>query len=51
MNMYWLINHFEGRKRTTVLVTRQAGGKIHSPEYLVGIITAQDIAKIYGMVD
>ncbi|HEM6089424.1 TPA: hypothetical protein U2B88_001455 [Streptococcus suis] len=50
-SLYQLINHFEGRKRTTVLVTRQAGGKIHSPEDLVGIITAQDIAEIYGMVD
>ncbi|HEP1819962.1 TPA: CBS domain-containing protein [Streptococcus suis] len=50
-SLYHLINHFEGRKRTTVLVTRQDGGKIHSPEDLVGIITAQDIAEIYGMVD
>ncbi|MGQ7461568.1 hypothetical protein ACTGZQ_03310 [Streptococcus suis] len=50
-SLYQLINHFEGRKRTTVLVTRQAGGKLHSPEDLVGIITAQDIAEIYGMVD
>lgn len=50
-SLYQLINHFEGRKRTTVLVTRQAGGNIHSPEDLVGIITAQDIAEIYGMVD
>lgn len=49
--LYQLINHFEGRKRTTVLVTRQAGGKIHSPEDLVGIITAQDIAEILGMMD
>ncbi|HEP1793752.1 TPA: hypothetical protein VB881_000350 [Streptococcus suis] len=50
-SLYQLINHFEGRKRTTVLVTRQAGGKIHSPEDLVGIITAQDLAEIYGMMD
>lgn len=50
-SLYQLINHFEGRKRTTVLVTRQAGGKIHSPEDLVGIITAQDIAEILGMMD
>ncbi|HEL2110367.1 TPA: CBS domain-containing protein [Streptococcus suis] len=50
-SLYQLINYFEGRKRTTVLVTRQAGGKIHSPEDLVGIITAQDIAEIYGMMD
>ncbi|HFI0177133.1 TPA: hypothetical protein ACGORP_001541 [Streptococcus suis] len=50
-SLYQLINHFEGRKRTTVLVTRQAGGKIHSPEDLVGIITAQDLVAIYGMVD
>lgn len=50
-SLYQLINHFEGRKRTAVLVTRRAGGKIHSPEDLVGIITAQDIAEIYGMVD
>lgn len=50
-SLYQLINHFEGRKRTTVLVTRQDGGKIHSPEDLVGIITAQDIAEILGMMD
>lgn len=50
-SLYQLINYFEGRKRTTVLVTRQAGGKIHSPEDLVGIITAQDIAEILGMMD
>lgn len=50
-SLYQLINHFEGRKRTTVLVTRQAGGKIHSPEDLVGIITTQDLAEILGMMD
>lgn len=50
-SLYQLINHFEGRKRTTVLVTRQNNEKLHSPEDIVGIITAQDIAEIYGMVD
>lgn len=50
-SLYQLINHFEGRKRTTVLVSRQASGKLHSPEDLVGIITAQDIAEILGLMD
>ncbi|HEM4474498.1 TPA: hypothetical protein U2D62_000271 [Streptococcus suis] len=50
-HLYQVINHFEGRKRTTVLVSRQASGKLHSPEDLVGIVTAQDLAEIYGMVD
>lgn len=50
-HLYQVINYFEGRKRTTVLVSRQASGKLHSPEDLVGIVTAQDLAEIYGMVD
>ncbi|HEM4282200.1 TPA: hypothetical protein U1Z56_000282 [Streptococcus suis] len=50
-HLYQVINHFEGRKRTTILVSRQASGKLHSPEDLVGIVTAQDLAEIYGMVD
>lgn len=50
-HLYQVINHFEGGKRTTVLVSRQASGKLHSPEDLVGIVTAQDLAEIYGMVD
>ncbi|MFX3741714.1 hypothetical protein ACJBSU_10570 [Streptococcus suis] len=41
----------DGRKRTTVLVSRQASVKLHSPEDLVGIVTAQDLADLYGMVD
>ncbi|WP_162495496.1 hypothetical protein [Streptococcus suis] len=56
MNFFWVANFnlkfgFEGRKRTTILVSRQASGKLHSPEDLVGIVTAQDLAEIYGMVD
>ncbi|HFR3774017.1 TPA: hypothetical protein ACHVGQ_000217 [Streptococcus suis] len=50
-SLYQLINHFEGRKRTTVLVSRQSNGQLHSPEDIVGIITAQDLVAIYGMVD
>ncbi|AUA20152.1 hypothetical protein CWI26_03225 [Streptococcus suis] len=50
-HLYQVINHFEGRKRTTILVSRQVSGKLHSPEDLVGIVTAQDLAEIYGMVD
>lgn len=50
-SLYQLINQFEGQKRTIVLVSRQASGKIHRPEDLIGIITAQDLAAIYGMVE
>ena len=49
--LYRVINYFEGRKRTTILVTRQKSEKIDSPEDVIGIITAQDLAEIYGMVD
>lgn len=49
--LYRVINYFEGRKRTTILVSRQKSGKIDSPEDVIGIITAQDLAEIYGMVD
>ncbi|HFR3749409.1 TPA: hypothetical protein ACHVFV_000360 [Streptococcus suis] len=51
ISLYQLINHFQGQKRTTVLVSRQSNGQLHSPEDLVGIITAQDIAEILGMMD
>ncbi|HEM3702924.1 TPA: hypothetical protein U1D11_001444 [Streptococcus suis] len=50
-SLYQLINHFQGQKRTTVLVSRQSNGQLHSPEDIVGIITAQDLVAIYGMVD
>ena len=49
--LYRVINYFEGRKRTTILVSRQKSGKIDSPQDVIGIITAQDLAEIYGMVD
>lgn len=50
-SLYQLINHFQGQKRTTVLVSRQSNGQLHSPEDIIGIITAQDLVGIYGMVD
>ncbi|MGV2998989.1 hypothetical protein ACEF15_02500 [Streptococcus suis] len=50
-SLYEVMSHFESRKRTTILVSRQGHGNIQSPEDLIGIITAQDLAEIYRLVD
>lgn len=51
VSLYQVISYFEGRKRTIILVSNQHNGQIRSKQDLIGIITAQDLAEIYGMID